>query len=80
MFSQFTQVEEYARDAYSRTGCSLIGTIASVHPFIITVMLNKVYHVIQDIGEVQCTCTCIEKEGKGGIERGRKEERKGKRG
>ena len=52
LFPQFTQVEEYARDAYSRTGHSLLDTIARVHPFIISTLLEETRKVVDEIGEV----------------------------
>ena len=50
--SQFTQVEEFARDTYNRTGCNLLNTIASVHPFVISTLLKQAHLVMSDVGEV----------------------------
>lgn len=57
-------MEEYARDAYSRTGHSLLDTIARVHPFIVSTLLEETRKVVDEIGEVSipidlCVIYCI---------------------
>ena len=43
---------EFARDAYSRTGHSLLDSIAIVHPFILTTLMEKVEGAVGCVGEV----------------------------
>ncbi len=50
---QCTQVTEFARDAYSRTGHSLLDSIAIVHPFILTTLMQRVEGAVEQVGEVR---------------------------
>ena len=49
-----TQVTEFSSDVYSRTGSSLLDTIAMVHPFVISILIGRISEVIGNVGEV-CT-------------------------
>ena len=49
---QVTQVTEFSSDVYSRTGTSLLDSIAIVHPFIISVLIGRISEVVGDVGEV----------------------------
>ena len=44
---------EYARETYSRTGSTLLDSIAIVHPFIISTLLNRVTTSTDAIREVK---------------------------
>ncbi len=64
--TQCTQVVDYAKEAYSRTGHTLLDSIAIVHPFITSTLLQRVESVIDQAGEVsynyratQCHVTII---------------------
>ncbi|XP_019856281.1 PREDICTED: ectopic P granules protein 5 homolog [Amphimedon queenslandica] len=48
---QLTQVEEYARDAYSRSGHTLLDSVARVHPFIMSVLLEETRKHVDEAGE-----------------------------
>ena len=50
-----TQVEEYARDAYSRSGHTLLDSVARVHPFIMSVLLEETRKHVDEAGEVRYT-------------------------
>ena len=57
---------EYARETYSKTGAHLLGSIAIVHPFIISALLDRAETAVGAVGEVR---------GRGrGRERGEEEE------
>jgi len=43
---------EFARDAYSRTGCTLLDSIAFVHPFIISTLMRRMESAVRSVGEV----------------------------
>ena len=53
LLSQVTQVTEFAMDVYSRTGSSLLDSIAIVHPFIISILIDRISEVIDQVGEVR---------------------------
>ena len=55
---------EFARDAYSRNGQSLLDTIAVVHPCIISTLMKRVESAVGSVGEVRGG------EGRGGEGRG----------
>ena len=38
---------------YSRTGASLLDTIAMMHPFVISVLIGRISEVIDSVGEVR---------------------------
>ena len=44
---------EFACDAYSHTGCSLLDSIAIVHPFVISILIGRISEVIDRVGEVR---------------------------
>ncbi len=44
---------EYARDTYSKTGAHLLGSIAIVHPFTISVLLERAKTAVGAVGEVR---------------------------
>ena len=50
---QFTQVDEYAREPYSKMGQDLIGAIATVHPFTLSTLLERAVEALDNIGEVR---------------------------
>ena len=50
---QCTQLVEFARDAYADNGSSLLGSIAVVHPFIISSLMHKTRDNIGAAGEVR---------------------------
>ena len=50
---QCTHVVEYARDTYSRTGSTLLDSIAIVHPFTISTLLNRATTPTGSIREVR---------------------------
>ncbi len=50
---QCTQVTEFARDAYSRTGHSLLDSIAIVHPFVMSTIMQRVERAVETVGEVR---------------------------
>ena len=49
---QCTQLVEFARDAYSDTGCMLLDSIAIIHPTVISTLLQKTRDNIGGAGEV----------------------------
>lgn len=54
---------EFARDAYADTGCSLLDSIAIVHPFIISAIVLKTRDNIGVAGEVCVSvsvCLCVQ--------------------
>ena len=51
--TQCTHVAEYARDTYSKTGAHLLGSIAIVHPFIISALLDRAETAVGAVGEVR---------------------------
>ena len=44
---------EFARDTYSKTGAHLLSSIAIVHPFIISILLDRAETAVGTIGEVR---------------------------
>ena len=50
---QCTHVVEYARDTYSHTGSSLLDSIAIVHPFVVSTLLNRVTTPTETVREVR---------------------------
>lgn len=46
---------DFSSDVYSRTGSSLLDSIAIVHPFIISVLIGRISEVVSHVGEVR-TC------------------------
>ena len=51
-FLQCTQLVEFARDAYSDTGTMLLDSIAIIHPFVISTIVQKTRDNIGGAGEV----------------------------
>ena len=56
--SKVTQVTEFSSDVYSRTGASLLDSIAMVHPFVISILINRISDVIETNGEVGVVTVC----------------------
>ena len=56
---QCTHVVEYARDTYSRTGSSLLDSIAIVHPFTISTLLSRATTPSGSIREVCTVYQCL---------------------
>ena len=44
---------EFARDTYSKTGAHLLGSIAIVHPFVVSVLLDRAETAVGAVGEVR---------------------------
>ena len=61
---------EYARETYSKTGSHLLGSIAIVHPFVISTLLMRAETAVGSVGEVR----------EGGGEGGRRGGREGEGG
>ena len=53
LYPQFTQVDAFSRDAYSRTGQGLLGAITTVHPFTLSTVLERTVQVVDSLGEVR---------------------------
>ena len=51
---------DFSSDVYSRTGSSLLDSIAIVHPFIISVLIGRISEVVNHVGEV---CTILMDKG-----------------
>jgi hypothetical protein len=50
---------DFSSDVYSRTGASLLDSVAMVHPFVISVLMNRISEVISHVGE---NCVSVVKE------------------
>ena len=57
--SKVTQVTEFSSDVYSRTGASLLDSIAMVHPFVISILIDRISGVIETNGEVGVVTVCV---------------------
>ena len=71
---------EYARETYSKTGSHLLGSIAIVHPFVISTLLMRAETAVGSVGEVREGGRGKRREGEGGREEGRGEGGRGREG